>query len=209
MSYKELAEHLRSVGSKVVSHHEKLEGIPLAKAAESLEKAVLRFEKRLDDFLGARGPGIRELEEMLKSPQAKAHLSLPGLNIISQKIFGETLKSDKLAAAKKEFFERVKKEQRGEKAVAVIKEFFFKAAQMPPSPEDKVSMQNELLRLGSLPDEELQYEFSHRLKAVALLKKLANANSLPVSRNAKRGELVEKITHYARRAYANIAHRAP
>jgi hypothetical protein len=56
-----------------------LEGIPLAKAAESLEKAVLRFEKRLDDFLGGRGPGIQELEELLKSPQAKAHLALPGL----------------------------------------------------------------------------------------------------------------------------------
>jgi len=209
MSYKELAEHLQSLGRKVINQHEKLEGIPLAKAAESLEKAVLRFEKRLDDFLGGRGPRIQDLEELLKSPQAKAHLPLPGLSIISQKIFGETLKADKPAGAKKEFFERVKKEQVGEKAVAVIKEFFFKAAQMPPPPADKVSMQNELLRLGGLPDEELQYEFSHRLKTVALLKKLANANSLPVSRNAKRGELVEKITHYARRAYANIAHRAP
>jgi hypothetical protein len=209
MSYKELAEHLQSLGSKVVNHHEKLEGIPLAKAAESLEKAVMRFGKKLDDFLGGRGPGIRDLEELLKSPQAKAHLPVPGLNIISQKMFGEVLKADKAAAAKKEFFERVKKGQVGEKAVAVIKEFFFKAAQMPPPPEDKVSMQNELLRLGGLSDEELQYEFSHRLKSVALLKKLANANSLPLSRSAKRAELVEKITHYARRAYANIAHRAP
>jgi hypothetical protein len=90
-----------------------------------------------------------------------------------------------------------------------LKEFFLKAAQMPPPPEDKVSMQNELLRLGALPDEELQFEFSHRLKSVAVLKKLANANSLPISRNAKRGELIEKITHYARRANINIAHRAP
>jgi len=209
MSYKELAEHLHSLGSKVAHHHEKLEGMPLAKAAESLEKAVLRFEKRLDDFLGGRGPGIRELEELLKSPHAKAHLSLPGLNIVGQKIFGEALKADKPAAAKKEFFERVKREQVGEKAVAALKEFFFKAAQMPPPPEDKISLQNELLRLGGLSDEELQYEFSDRLKTVSLLRKLANANSLPVSRNAKRAELVEKITHYARRAYANIAHRAP
>lgn len=59
MSYKELADHLQSLGSKVVSRHEKLEGIPLAKAAESLEKAVLRFEKRLDDFLGGGDPGFR------------------------------------------------------------------------------------------------------------------------------------------------------
>ncbi len=209
MSYKELAEHLQLLGSKLVIQHGKLEGIPLARAAESLAKAVGRFEKKLDDFLGGRGPGIRDLEELLKSPQAKAHLSLGGLNVIGQKVFGEILKADKAAAAKREFFERVKKEQVGEKAVAVIREFFFRAAQMPPPPEDKVSMQNELLRLGGLTDEELQYEFSHRLKSVTLLRKLASANSLPVPKYAKRSELTEKITHYARRAYANIAHRAP
>ncbi len=208
MSYKELAEHLRSVGSKVAEHHEKMEGIPLAKAAQSLQNSVLRFEKKLDDFLEGRGPGIRELEELLKSPQAKAHLPLPGLNIISQSLFGEKLKADKPAGAKKEFFERVKKEQAGEKAVAVLKDFFFKAAQMPPPGEDKVSLQNELLRLGSLPDEELKFEFSHRLKSLPILKGLARANSLPISRNSRKAELVEIITHYARRAHANIAHRA-
>jgi hypothetical protein len=209
MSYRELAEHLQSVGNKVAGHHEKLEGIQLAKAAESLAKSMVRFEKKLDDFLGGQGPGIRELEELLKSPQAKAHLTVPGLNIISQKLFGAPLKAEKAVAAKKELFERVKKEQVGEKAVGILKEFFFKAAQMPPPPEDKLSMQTELLRLGGLPEEELQYEFSHRLKSVGILKKLANANSLPVSRNAKRGELIEKITHFSRRAYMNIAHRVP
>lgn len=208
MSYRELAEHLRLVGNKVANQHEKLEGIPLAKAAEGLEKAILRFEKRLDDFLGGRGPGIQELEELLKSPQAKAHLPLPGLNIISQNLFGEKLKADKLAAAKKELFERVKKEQAGEKSVQVLRDFFFKAAQMPPPPEDKVSLQNELLRLGGLSEEELKFEFSRRLKSLSILKNLAKANSLPISRNPKKDELIEVITHYARRAHANIAHRA-
>lgn len=209
MSYKELAEHLRSLGSKVADHHGHLEGISLAKAAESLEKAVMRFEKRLDDFLGGRGPGIQELEELLKSPQAKAHLPLAGLNLLSRRLFGETLKADKPMAGKKEFLERVKKEACGEKTVALMKEFFFQAAQSPPPPEDKVSLQNELLRLGGLPDEELQYEFAHRLKSPTVLKKLATANSLPLGRSARKAELIEVITHYARRAHANIAHRVP
>lgn len=69
-------------------------------------------------------------------------------------------------------------------------------------------MQRELLRLGGLSDDELKLEFSHRLKSVAILKRLAQANSLPISRSAKKGELLEVITHYARRAYSNIAHRA-
>ena len=207
MSYDELAKQLGILEKKVAENHEKLEGIPLAKAAESLAKAALRFEKKLDDFLGGRGPGIQELEELLKSPQAKAHLPLPGLNLISKDLFGERLRSERLPAAKKEFTEKIKKEQAGERAVALLREFFFKAAQTPPPPPDKEAMQQELLRLGGLSEDEMNLEFSHRLKSIAVLKRLAQANSLPVSRSAKKAELIEAITHYARRAYANIAHR--
>jgi hypothetical protein len=207
MSYDELAKQLGILEKKVAENHEKLEGILLAKAAESLAKAAFRFEKKLDDFLGGRGPGIQELEELLKSPQAKAHLPLPGLNLISKDLFGDRLRSERLPAAKKEFIEKIKKEQAGERAVALLREFFFKAAQTPPPPPDKEAMQQELLRLGGLSEDEMNLEFSHRLKSIAVLKRLAQANSLPVSRSAKKAELIEVITHYARRAYGNIAHR--
>ena len=209
MSYEKLAEQLRSIGEKVLRHHAQLEGVALAQAAQSLERAALRFEKKLDDFLGGQGPGIRELEELLKSPQAKAHLPWPGLNMVYQRIFGERLKAPTLPAGRKEFLERVKKEKVGDRAVAILREFFFQAALMPPPPEDKASLQNELLRLGGLGDDELQYEFAHRLKSLAVLKKLAKANSLPVPSKAKRIELIGIITHYARRAHANIAYRLP
>jgi hypothetical protein len=208
MSYQDLAGQLATIGKKVADHQHKLEGIPLAKAAESLVKAASKFENKLNDFLGGRGPGIQELEELLKSPQAKAHLPLPGLNLISKDLFNKRLKAERLPAAKKEFLELVKKAQVGEKAVALLREFFFKAAQAPPPPADKEALQRELLRLGGLSDDELNLEFSHRLKSVATLKRLAQANSLPVSRTAKKAELIEVITHYARRAYTNIAHRA-
>jgi hypothetical protein len=208
MSYHELANQLSALGKKVADHQQKLEGIPLAKAAESLVKAASRFEKKLNDFLGGRGPGIQELEELLKSPQAKAHLPLPGLNLIAKDLFSERLKAERLPAAKKEFLELVKKDQMGEKAVALLREFFFKAAQTPPPPDDKEAMQRELFRLGALSDDELKLEFSQRLKSISTLKKLAKANSLPVSRSPKKSELIEVITHYAQRAYTNISHRA-
>jgi hypothetical protein len=98
MSYQELANQLTTLGKKVDDNQQKLEGIPLAKAAESLVKAAARFEKKLNDFLGGRGPGIQELEELLKSPQAKAHLPLPVLNLISKDLFGERLKAERLPA---------------------------------------------------------------------------------------------------------------
>ena len=82
MNYLELAGLTQSIGTKTAQHHQKLEGLALAKAAEALEKALLRFGKKLEEFLGSRGPGIQELEELLKSPQAKAHLNLPALNLV-------------------------------------------------------------------------------------------------------------------------------
>ena len=43
MSYQELASQLGTLGKKVADNHHRLEGIPLAKAAESLAKAASRF----------------------------------------------------------------------------------------------------------------------------------------------------------------------
>jgi hypothetical protein len=208
MSYLDLANLLDRLAKTVADNHEKLEGVPLAKAADGLKKSATKFEITLKDSLSGSGSGIRELEQMLKSPQAKAHLPLAGLNIVCRSVLGNVLSADKLPAAKKEFIEKVKKEQAGVKAVTSLKEFFFKAAEMPPPPDDKVGLQNELLRLGGLSDDELKLEFTNRLKAVGVLKKIAQANSLPVSKGARKSDLIEVITHYARRANANIVHRA-
>jgi hypothetical protein len=208
MSYLELSQRLLNVGHKTADHHPRLEGAALAKSAETLEKALLKFGKKLDEFLGNRGPGIQELEELLKSPQAKAHLNLPGLNLLGKELFGHPLAADKVAAAKKEIFEQVKKGQAGEKAVQVLKQFFYKAAQRPVPSKDEVALQNELLHLGGLSDEELAFEFSGRLKSIALLKALAKANAIPFGRDAGKEKLIEMISHYARRAHANIRHRA-
>ena len=207
MSYHELSTQLLTLGQKTAEHHQELEGQPLAKAAEALEKALARFGKKLEEFLGGHGPGIRELEELLKSPQAKAHLNLPALNLLAKNLFARHLSADKAAAAKKEFLEQVKKERAGEQAVERLKAFFYKAAERPAPTKDEASLQNELLYLGGLNDDELAFEFSGRLKSLALLKVLAKVNAIPFSRETGKEKLLELITHYARRAHSNIRHR--
>jgi hypothetical protein len=207
MSYFDLSTQLLSLGHKTAEHHEKLEGLPLAKAAEALEKALVRFSKRLEEFLGNRGPGIQELEELLKSPQAKAHLTLPALNLIAKGLFPQPLNAEKIAAARKEFMDRVKKERVGENAVQKLKQFFYKAAERPVPSKDEISLQKELLHLGGLSDDELAFEFSGRLKSIPILKALAKANAIPFGREIGKEKLIELITHYARRAHSNIRHR--
>jgi hypothetical protein len=140
MNYVELSLLLLRLSQETTQHHHELEGPALAKAAEALEKASLRFQRKLEDFVGGRGPGIRELEELLSSPQAKGHLKLPALNLLSREVFGESLASERIAAAKKEFFERVKRERAGEKTVQVLRRFFLKAAQRPAPSKDEATL---------------------------------------------------------------------
>ena len=208
MNYLELSLLLQRLGQKTNRHHNELEGLALAKSAETLVKASVRFQGKLEDFLGGRGPGIRELEELLGSPQAKAHLKLPALNLLNKELFGERLSSEKMAGAKKEFIEKVKKEREGEKTVALLRNFFLKAAQRPAPSKDEAALQNEFLRLGGLSDDELAFEFSSRFKSISLLKALAKANAVPYSKETPKEKLIQSITHYARRAYGNIRHRS-
>lgn len=208
MNYLELADLLDTLARKTARHQQQLEGLPLAKVADTLVRSAERYEKKLEEFLGGRGPGIQELEELLKSPQARGHLKLPALKLLFKELFRELPSADKPAGARKELFERVKREQVGEKTLEILKRFFLQAAQRPAPAKDETSLQNEFLRLGSLSDEELEFEFSGRLKSIALLKTLAKANAIPFSRETPKNRLIELITHYARRAHANVRHRA-
>jgi len=205
MSYVDLANLLDTLAKTLANKHEQLDGVPLAKAASGLQKSAAKFETTLNDFLSGADPSVRELEAMLKTP-AKL-LPLHGLNIAFRDVFGSPLTANKLPAARREFLARVKKERAAEKALNSLKELLLKASGAAALPTDKVGLQNELLRLGGLSDEQLKWEFDKRLNTVAALKTIAEANSLPVSKSATKGTLIETITHYARRAHANVAHR--
>ena len=204
MSYTELSERLLKVAKSLAENGEKLEGIPLSKAAAALGKSLGSFETKLSDFLGGQGPGIRELQDLLKSPAAKKHLSLPALKIIFRNLLSKTLREETPAKAKALLFKEVKNAATGEEAVAHLKDFFRHAAAPAALELDKASLQQEFLRLGSLDSEELDYELAHRFKAIGTLKKLAKANAITFSPKTSRERLIQEITHYAQRAHRNV-----
>ena len=81
----------------------------------------------------------------------------------------------------------MKREQAGEKTLeALVRRVSPHSHQRPAPAKDETSLQNEFLRLGSLSDEELEFEFSGRLKSIALVKALAKANSIPCSKETSR-----------------------
>jgi hypothetical protein len=204
MSYSELSDRLRRLGETLRHQEGKLEGAALAKAAGTFTRSLGSFEKKLSDFLGGQGPGIRELQEILKSPQAKKHLALPALKIVFRDLLSRPLREETLAQAKTALFKEIMERQSGEAAVAYLKEFFYRAAAPPSVGSDKEALQKEFARLGSLGDDELEYELDHNFKTVGALKKLAKANAVAFTGKTPKAKLVENIVHYARRAHRNV-----
>jgi hypothetical protein len=204
MSYVELSDRLRLLSETLRQQGEKLEGTALAKATGTFTRSLGSFEKKLHDFLGGQGPGLRELQDLLKAPQAKKHLSLPALKIVFRELLAKPLREETPAKAKAALLQEIKEQQKGEKAVAYLKEFFFRAAASAPVGEDKEALQKEFLRLGSLGDEELAYELEHRFKTIGALKKLAKANAVTFTAKTPKARLIESIVHYAQRAHRNV-----
>jgi hypothetical protein len=204
MSYLDLAQQLRQLSGKIDKNASRFEGATLAKAATSLTKSIATFEKKLDAFLGGAGPGIRELQELLKSPAATKHLKLPAISLLHRKLFGHSQSAETPAAAKKAFLLAAMGKEMGEETLSELREFLYRAAQIAPPAKDKESLQKEFLRLGGLPDDELIWELDSRFKNITLLKALAKANAVEVTKEVKRERLINSIIHYARRARANI-----
>jgi len=204
MTYGELSTRLEAVAANLHKHERTLEGQALSKATTTFAKALGSYEKKLADFLQGTAPGAREFEDLIKSPQAKKHLTLPALKVAFRQILGQALHEETAAKAKASLVKQVRAEGDFESAVVYLKEFFFRAASPLKVGEDKESLQAEFLRLGGLPDDELEFQLQHRFKTVGALKKLAKANAVNFTATTSKPKLIETIVHYARRAHQNV-----
>ena len=71
MSYERLADDLSRLAERLAQRQDELEGVRLARAAERLRGAVVRFERQLDAALRGSAPEVRELKALLDSPNAR------------------------------------------------------------------------------------------------------------------------------------------
>ncbi|HEY8965297.1 MAG TPA: hypothetical protein VIM58_02565, partial [Candidatus Methylacidiphilales bacterium] len=118
MSYSELAERLASLSLVVRENQGRLEGKTLAAATSKLNAALKSFELKLHDFLEGSGPGIRELTDLLKSPQAKKHLTGPAWKVVFRELLEKSVPEGTPAQAKAAFLKKIAKKEKGEEAVA-------------------------------------------------------------------------------------------
>ena len=107
MNYSDLASRLSQLGERLAKQSDKLEGENLGRSAAKLASQLDRFEEQLESHLASRKSGELLLESLLRSPASKRHLTIALLKHGLREICGKRLKSEELAAAKREFIELV------------------------------------------------------------------------------------------------------
>jgi hypothetical protein len=203
MNYSDLAQRLLRLAERLEKHSAKIEGEALARPARKISAEADRLEAALDSFLASRKSGELILETLLRSPAAKKHLSVDVLRKILRDVADKRLKSEDLAAAKREFIEVVHHHKEAEKAAKALQKFFAHAVEVPPGGKEKAALQREFIQLGSLADDEFAKEVAKR--TFGELRRLADANGIRFTDKTTKPRLIMLVRRYSQRAILNIS----
>jgi hypothetical protein len=203
MNYSDLASRLSQLGERLAKHSDKLEGKNLGRSAGKLASQLDRFEEQLESYLASRKSGELLLESLLRSPASKRHLTVALLKHGLREVCGKRLKSEDLAAAKREFVELIHGVGKQEHAAEFLKEAFAEAVHVESGGKDKALLQREFFHLGQLLDEEFAREIG--LRTFAELRRVATANGIRFTDKTNRQRLTALVRRYAQRAAFNVA----
>jgi hypothetical protein len=202
MNYSDLASRLSQIGERLAKHSAKMEGETLGRSAGKLASQLDRFEEQLESHLASRKSRELFLESLLRSPASKRHLTIALLKQASREVCGKRLKSEDLAAAKREFIELVHGAGKQDQAVEFLKEVFAEAVHVETGGKDKALLQRQFIHLGQLLDEEFAKEINSR--SIAELRRVATVNGIRFTDKTNRQRLTTLIRRYAQRAAFNV-----
>src|ERR1700688_3212325 len=191
MNYSDLAARLSHLGERLAKQSDKLEGENLGRSAGRLSLQLQRFEEELESHLASRRSGELLLESLLRSPASKRHLTLALLKHGLREICGKRLRSEELAAAKREFIELVHASGKQDHAIEFLRKGFAEAVHVESGGKDKALLQREFFQLGQLLDEEFAREISAR--TLAELRRIANVNGIRFTDKTNRQRLTTLI----------------
>ena len=178
MNYSDLASKLSQLGERLAKHSDRLEGENIGRSAGKLASQLERFEEQLGSYLASRKSGELLLENLLRSPASKRHLTIALLKHGLQEVCGKRLKSEELRAAKREFIEVVRGALKQSEAATYLQKAFAAAAHVESGGKDKSLLQREFIQLGQLLDEEFTAEIDSR--TLAELRRIATVNGIKV-----------------------------
>ncbi len=203
MNDSDLAARLSQLGERLAKQSEKLEGENLGRSAGKLSLQLQRFEEELESHLASRKSGELLLESLLRSPASRGHLTLALLKHGLREVCGKRLRSEELAAAKREFIELVHASGKQDHAIEFLRQGFAEAVHVESGGKDKALLQREFFHLGQLLDEEFAREIS--VRTLAELRRIATVNGIRFTSKTNRQRLTTLIRRYAQRAAFNVA----
>ncbi|NJK90726.1 MAG: hypothetical protein HC904_02160 [Blastochloris sp.] len=204
MSYNTLTQQLESLAQKLRKNPTRLGGASLAKAASTLTKSLLSFEKKVDALIKGKHPSIEAMTNLLNSP-AKKLLKAPDWQKLHRAVFRATPEGQTAAQLQKQFLTLATDRNLAEPACLALEQKIKELSILNrPVPKEKADLQAEFLRLGGLEEESALLELERRWK-LTQIKNLAKANAIPVTKTMPRDRLELEILRYARRAHTNIS----
>lgn len=203
MNYSDLASKLSQLGERLAKHSDRLAGENIGRSAGKLASELERFEEQLGSYLASRKSGELLLENLLRSPASKRHLTMAILKHGLKQVCGKRLKSEDLAGAKREFIEVVRGALKQSEAATYLQEAFAAAAHVDSGGKDKSLLQREFIQLGQLPEEEFTAEINAR--TLAELRRIATFNGIKFTDKTTRHRLTTLVRRYAQRAALNVA----
>jgi hypothetical protein len=203
MNYSDLATRLSQLGERLAKKSDRLEGEDLGRLAAKLASCLARFEEQLESYLASEKSGELLLENLLRSPSSKRHLSVPLLKRGLREICAKRLKSEELSAAKREFVELIHTAGKQDQAAEFLQNAFAEAVHVESGGKDKALLQREFIHLGQLLDEEFAVEIGSR--TFPELRRIATVNGIRFTAKTDRHRLTALIRRYAQRAAFNVA----
>lgn len=196
----DLTARLRKLASLLDEKGADMEGKHWNASVAAFNRALTRFEGAAEDASCELAPGLRELSRLFESPEKKVLDEE-----VMRKLFKEVLdmrapKDLTAARLRSAFLAEVKARGRAKKALAGVVEVIAerRAPKEKPS-KDADKLRLELHRLGTLDDDQREYELARRFSDKSDLKRLADAAGLPIPDDAKKHTIVAAVLAAAKR----------
>lgn len=208
MSYRELADKLKRAAETLVRHEADLGGSKLASAAEKLEAALSKFVVILEDGLRGSDPSAVALRDLLETAVARRVLDSKTLKLLAKKASGKalTLKAiDTAGDQRRRFLEAMVKLGRVDEATVGLKALLAGASRPAPDPGDRDKVLEELWRLGTLGEPDLEVEKARLIENPALLRAMAGYAFVKVTAKSAPKTIFANLVKFARRVQENTA----
>lgn len=204
-----LAERLAGIAGSIREHADDLDDNRFIKEAGRFAKALDRFSQALDSVREGLHPRAAELKMLIHVSFPPGEETVDSVAKFSFKVLGKKTsksKNDTSASYLQKVFKNIVAAGKVEKALTVLR-MQPKQSVLNLSTDDEMALLEQVRTLGSLDDEQLEFEIARLVKHKKELFKLADAAKIKYKLASKPETTAKKLVQAGRRYYENTGAR--